>query len=174
MRQRVNRTRTQATFFYPGTATTRRLPLLPASFCLIQDFVQPWGVPSSDIIELPGLRVTVDNVIYQPHVTSDIRTPYCFMYFITIHNDSEVGVTIRGRKWVVTNGNGEITVVEGDGVVGEFPCLEPGEHFSYHSYHLLATATGAAEGSYLGLDDDGRKVLTRIPKFRMRLPEMIA
>ncbi|MGV3774336.1 MAG: Co2+/Mg2+ efflux protein ApaG [Verrucomicrobiales bacterium] len=128
----------------------------------------------SDILELPGLRVTVDKVIYQPHVSADITQPYCFMYFITIHNDSDTTVTIRGRKWVVTNGKGEITAVEGDGVVGEFPELEPGTKFSYHSYHLLATVTGMAEGSYLGLDEAGRKVLTRIPRFKMRVPEMIA
>jgi ApaG protein len=120
------------------------------------------------------LRVTVDKVIYQPHVSADIRQPYCFMYFISIHNESNTTVQIRGRKWVVTDGKGDITAVEGDGVVGEFPVLEPGQKFSYHSYHLLATYTATAEGSYLGLDGEGRKVLTRIPKFQMRVPEMIA
>ena len=144
------------------------------SFVIRQILVQSSCVPSADIIELPGLRVSVDKVIYQPHVSADVLRPFCFMYFISIHNDSDATVQIRARKWVVTDGNGEMTVVEGDGVVGEFPTLEPGQKFSYHSYHLLATVTGTAEGSYLGLDGEGRKVLARIPKFKMRAPEMIA
>jgi ApaG protein len=76
-------------------------------------------------------------------------------------------VTIRGRKWVVTNAHGEITAVEGEGVVGVSPEIPPGEKFSYNSYHLLDTPTGKAEGSYIGTDASGRKVLTRIPAFQM-------
>ena len=57
--------------------------------------------------------------------------------------------------------------VEGDGVVGKCPRLEPGESFSYHSFHLNDTTTAVAEGSYIGIDEKGRKVLTRIPKFEM-------
>ena len=79
-------------------------------------------------------------------------------------------MTIKARKWVVTNDRGEVTAVEGDGVVGEHPLIEPGEKFSYNSFHLLDTKTAVAEGSYLGIDALGRKVLTRIPKFKMRVP----
>ena len=60
--------------------------------------------------------------------------------------------------------------VEGAGVVGQFPSIEPGEHFSYNSFHLLAGRSAIAEGSYLGLNAAGQKVLTRIPKFEMRVP----
>jgi ApaG protein len=124
-----------------------------------------------DWIELPGLRVSVDRVLYQPHVAAPPQRPYCFVYFITIHNDSEVPVTIRGRKWVVRNEQGEVTAVEGDGVVGEFPEILPGQNFTYNSFHLLDSKTAVAEGSYLGIDALGRKVLTRIPRFEMRVPE---
>jgi ApaG protein len=55
-------------------------------------------------------------------------------------------------------------------VVGQFPLIEPGGDFSYNSYHLLATRSAVAEGSYLGVDATGRKVITRIPKFRMAVP----
>ncbi len=80
-------------------------------------------------------------------------------------------MTIKGRKWVVTNSRGEVTAVEGDGVVGEFPTIEPGGKFSYNSFHLLDTKWAVAEGSYLGIDGLGRKVLTRIPKFKMTVPD---
>ena len=124
----------------------------------------------AEITEPPALRVTVDRVLYQPNADTPSDRPHCFVYFISIHNDTEVPVTIKGRKWVVTNERGEVTVVEGGGVVGEYPTIEPSEKFSYNSYHLLDSSTAVAEGSYLGVDSLGRKVLTRIPAFRMQVP----
>ena len=123
------------------------------------------------ILELPGLRVTVDRVVYQPDALTPPDRPHCFVYYITIHNDSNATVTIKGRKWVVTSEDGEITAVEGDGVVGQLPRMEPGEKFSYNSFHLLDRRSASAEGSYLGVDADGRRVLTRIPRFEMVVPQ---
>jgi ApaG protein len=120
-----------------------------------------------DFLELPGLRVTVDRVVHYRDAQTPPDRPHCFAYFITIHNDSDVAVTIKGRKWVVKNTRGEIVAVEGDGVVGEFPRIEPGDSFSYNSFHLNDTTKAVAEGSYIGVDEKGRKVLTRIPKFEM-------
>ena len=123
------------------------------------------------IFALEGLRVTVDRVVYSPNPEGPEGPPHRFIYFITIHNDSAESVTIRGRKWVVTDDRGQTVVVEGDGVVGQTPQLEPGEHFSYNSMHLLGTRKGRAEGSYFGLDGQGRRVLTRIPAFELEVPE---
>lgn len=125
----------------------------------------------AEFIELPGLRVTVDRVVHYEDAQTPPDRPHCFAYFITIHNDSDVTVTIKGRKWVVTNDRGEITAVEGDGVVGEFPKIAPGETFSYNSFHLNDTESAVAEGSYIGMDERGRKVLTRIPRFEMHIEE---
>ena len=122
-------------------------------------------------LEPSGLRVTVDRVCYHPDAKTPPDRPYCFVYFISIHNDTETIITLKGRKWIVTNPNGEVMVVEADGIVGEFPCLAPGEKFSYNSFHLLDTRKARAEGSYVGLDELGRKVLTRIPPFEMEAPE---
>ena len=47
----------------------------------------------------------------------------------------------------------------------------PGQNFSYNSFHLNDTITAVAEGSYIGIDEKGRKVLTRIPRFEMRVEE---
>ena len=124
-----------------------------------------------ELVELPGLTVEVDRVAYQPEAQAPADRPHCFVYFISIHNHSDVAVTIKGRKWVVRNSRGEITAVEGDGVVGQFPEIQPGEHFSYNSYHLLDTRSAVAEGSYLGVDATGRTVITRIPKFEMVVPD---
>ncbi len=121
-------------------------------------------------LEPENLRVTVDNVLYQPQVATPPDRPHCFVYFISIHNDTETPVTIKGRKWVVTNERGEVTAVEGEGVVGQYPSIQPGEKFSYNSFHLLDTKSAVAEGSYLGIDSMGRAALTRIPRFEMTVP----
>jgi ApaG protein len=131
-------------------------------------------VSASEIHESPKLYVTVDRVLFQPQAPAPIDRPYCFVYFITIHNDTDQAVTIKGRKWVVTNSDGEITAVEGEGVVGQTPEIPPGGSFSYNSFHLLDTPNAVAQGSYLGIDAQGRRVLTRIPKFEMAVPQPFA
>ena len=124
---------------------------------------------STAICELEGLRVTIDRVVFMPHLDAPDDRPFPFVYFITIHNDSPQTVQIRGRKWVVTDVGDQRVVVEGDGVVGKFPHLAPGEHFSYNSYHVIATDS-MAEGAFFGTTDDGERVFTRIPPFEMRVP----
>lgn len=124
----------------------------------------------SGFIEQPGLRVTIDDLVYQPQIADPTGPRHCFAYYITIHNDSAVSFTVKGRKWVVTNSRGEITAVEGDGVVGQFPKINPGEKFNYNSFHLIETRTATAEGSYLGIDGQGQTVLVRIPRFIMQVP----
>lgn len=126
---------------------------------------------SEPFLEPENLKVTVDRVLYQAQVATPPDRPHCFVYFVSIHNGTDVAVTIKGRKWVVTNTRGEVTAVEGDGVVGQFPTIEPGDKFSYNSFHLLDTPSAVAEGSYIGVDGTGRKVRTRIPAFKMVVPE---
>ncbi len=121
------------------------------------------------IPELNGLRVTVDNTVYAPSLDAPPDRPHPFVYFITIHNDSDQTVTIKGRKWVVTDSKGGRVVVEGEGVVGKTPTLEPGEHFSYNSYHVVCS-TSVAEGAFLALTEAGEAVLTKIPPFTLVPP----
>jgi ApaG protein len=88
--------------------------------------------------EIEGLSVRVDDVIYMPSLDAPSDKPHPFVYFITIQNASIERVRIVGRKWVVREAGGCVTVVEGEGVVGQSPALEPGEDFSYNSYHTTA------------------------------------
>jgi ApaG protein len=120
--------------------------------------------------ELNGLSVTVDRVAFMPHLDAPPDKPFPFAYFITIHNDSTETVTVRGRKWVVSDTTGETIVVEGDGVVGKTPRLEPGQKFSYNSYHVIASDS-VAEGAFIGITEDGQPVVVRIPRFEMQSPE---
>ncbi|HAM70919.1 MAG TPA: ApaG domain [Verrucomicrobiales bacterium] len=120
--------------------------------------------------ELPGLRVTLDRLVYRHAPEASPDRPHCFVYFISIHNQSDQTLTIKGRKWVVAHDDGTTTVVEGDGVVGQTPCLDPGEKFSYNSQHCIETPRATAEGSYLGVTASGQRVVVRIPCFEMIVP----
>jgi ApaG protein len=126
-------------------------------------------IMSPALLELDGLRVVVDRVVHMPQLDAPPERPHPFVYFLTIHNDSTETVTIRGRKWVVTDADGQQIVVEGDGVVGQFPCLEPGRNFSYNSYHVIGSDS-VAEGAFFGVTEDGARVFTRIPPFAMQAP----
>lgn len=120
--------------------------------------------------ELTGLHVTVDRVIHMPQLDAPPDRPHPFVYFITIHNHSPSTVTIKGRKWIVTDADDHRVVVEGDGVVGEFPRLESGEQFSYNSYHTIGSDS-VAEGAFFGVTENGEPVFTRIPPFELRVPD---
>lgn len=120
--------------------------------------------------ELEGLRVKVDDVVYMPSLDAPEDKPHPFVYFITIVNDSEEKVAIEARKWVVTEGEERI-VVEGEGVVGQTPILEPGQQFSYNSYHVTA-ADAFAEGAFFGRTSVGEWVYVRIPRFELCVPEL--
>ena len=121
------------------------------------------------LTELEGLSATVDRVLYMPQLEAPRDRPHPFAYFITIHNDSEETVTIKGRKWVVTDAEDHRIVVEGDGVVGKFPRLSCGQTFSYNSFHTIGSDSWA-EGAFFGVTDGGEAVFTRIPAFQMHAP----
>ena len=124
-----------------------------------------------DIKEFHQLRVKVDDVIYMPSLDTPPNKPHPFVYFISIFNDSAVPITIRARKWVVSEDGGETIVVEGDGVVGQQPTIKPGEHFSYNSYHVIGKAA-LVNGAFFAEMANGEWIFTRIPEFRLEIPKL--
>jgi ApaG protein len=113
---------------------------------------------------LPGFTATLDRLVYDPKQAVFSEKPHLFIYFITIRNKSDQTLTVKGRKWIVREASGEVMVLEGDGVVGQFPHLKPGENFSYNSCHTT-TEAAVAEGAYLAVTDAGEAVLALIPRF---------
>lgn len=126
---------------------------------------------AGEIREFEGLRVRVDDVVYMPGLDAPPQKPHPFVYFISIFNDSPVPVTIRGRKWVVREDDGDVTVVEGDGVVGQTPVIDPGGHFSYNSYHVVANRAQVT-GAFFG-EAAGEWIFARIPEFHLEVPEWV-
>lgn len=125
-------------------------------------------------LELEGLRVTLDRLVYHRRKPDQPPgKPHLFTYFLSIHNESSLVVTIRSRKWVVTQDDGVVLVFEGDGVVGQTPEISQGQRFSYHSRHEIDSQSAEAQGAYFGLDDFQRRVFVRIPKFRLVVPSTL-
>lgn len=121
-------------------------------------------------LALPGLTARLDKLVYH-HGGKCLPPdrPHAFVYFVTIRNGSEHTVTLMGRKWVLTRADGGREVLEGEGIVGERPRLEPGEVFSYNSYHVTGEAETVAQGSFHGTDELGRPVHVVLPAFMMRV-----
>ncbi|MBL9144998.1 MAG: ApaG domain-containing protein [Verrucomicrobiaceae bacterium] len=118
---------------------------------------------------LPGLRVIVNQVVYDPSLSAPEDRPHPFVYFITIANGSDQAVMIFGRKWIVRDLEDRVEVYEGHGVVGQFPRIEPGEEFKYHSYHVVRSESRAT-GAFFGTTDSGSRVCVQVPEFVMNPP----
>ncbi len=96
---------------------------------------------------------------------------FFFTYHITISNNSSTVVQLMSRKWYITDSNGENRFVEGEGVVGEQPVIEPGELYEYYSGCLLKTGFGKMSGSYLfEVGNDASNIEVPIPEFHLVLP----
>lgn len=98
---------------------------------------------------------------------------YVFAYTITISNDGEEPATLRSRHWIITDANGKVQEVSGDGVVGEQPHLNPGENFRYSSGAVLETPVGAMQGMYRMETDSGDRFDAPIAPFTLAVPGLL-
>lgn len=98
---------------------------------------------------------------------------YVFAYTIHIRNRGSVPARLLGRHWVITDANGNVREVSGEGVVGEQPLLQPGEDFSYTSGAVLETQLGTMQGSYDMIADDGTRFDAPIPLFTLSVPRTL-
>lgn len=98
---------------------------------------------------------------------------YVFTYTIRIHNSGEIPARLISRHWLITDDNGKVQEVRGEGVVGEQPWLRPGEDFEYTSGAVLETALGTMRGSYQMLADDGTRFDAPIAPFTLSVPRVL-
>lgn len=98
---------------------------------------------------------------------------YVFAYTIRIRNLGRLPAQLIDRHWIITDANGHVEEVRGDGVIGEQPRLEPGEEFSYTSGAVLPTAVGTMEGSYGMSGDDGVRFEAPVPAFTLSVPRTL-
>jgi ApaG protein len=116
-----------------------------------------------------GVTVRV-SVSYLPEQSEPGRGRWFWAYHVRIENDGPAAVQLLTRHWVITDGRGARHTVEGEGVVGEQPLIEPGASFDYVSGCPLATPTGAMQGSYRMVGEDGESLTVAIPRFQLIAP----
>src|SRR5271167_141745 len=120
----------------------------------------------------PRIHVEVETT-YVEEQSNPGDKRYVFSYTITIRNEGQIPARLLTRHWVITDANGRVQEVRGDGVVGEQPYLKPGQGFRYSSGAVLETPVGAMQGSYQMVADDGATFDATIPAFRLAKPGML-
>ena len=116
-----------------------------------------------------GITVRV-SVSFLPEQSEPAKGRWFWAYHIRIENEGEAAVQLISREWVISDGRGTRHEVRGEGVVGEQPVLEPGGSFDYVSGCPLTTPTGAMEGRYHMIAEDGSTFPVDIPKFPLIAP----
>jgi len=123
-----------------------------------------------DMTTTQGVKVTV-TTNYLPDYSSPGQQHFVFAYKINIENNSEFTVKLLRRHWFIHDSHGVVREVEGEGVVGQQPVLEPGESHEYVSGCNLKTGIGKMRGTYL-MERlvDGKQFEVIIPEFILIVP----
>ena len=107
---------------------------------------------------------------YLPDESEPAADRYFFAYTVTIINTGEQSAQLISRHWIITDGEGKVEEVRGDGVVGEQPQLAPGEAFQYTSGCPLPTQVGSMRGTYQMVTDAGERFDAEIAPFTLAFP----
>lgn len=130
----------------------------------------------------PALIGIATQTAYLPTHSRPDDSVYAFAYTITISNAGDVSVQLLARHWLITDANGDVQEVRGQGVVGEQPIIRPGSYFRYTSGATLPSPVGYMRGAYtMILHDDDRTSDPReqlafevaIPAFTLHTPNSL-
>lgn len=117
-----------------------------------------------------GVKITVET-LYQPEYSNPANDHYMFAYKISIENLTEYSVQLMRRHWFIFDSNGTHREVEGEGVVGLQPVIDPGSFHEYVSGCNLKSDIGTMKGSYKMLRlIDNEEFEVKIPEFSMVAP----
>jgi ApaG protein len=119
-----------------------------------------------------GVQVEVESE-YVEERSEPSQNRYFFAYHIRITNQGDETVKLISRHWIITNSDGASEEVQGPGVVGEQPRLEPGESFEYTSFCPLTTPVGVMHGTYQMVTDDGDAFDATIAPFTLSKEEVV-
>ena len=118
------------------------------------------------------IQVSV-RVRYLAEQSDEAENRYVFTYTITVRNDGELAVKLLARHWLITDSNQHVQAINGKGVVGEQPVINPGQSFEYTSGTVLATQVGTMSGSYLMALDDGTEFSVPVQQFVLSVPRVL-
>ena len=109
-------------------------------------------------------------VSYLPEQSHPALGRWFWAYHIRVENHGDIAAQLVSRHWRITDGHGQVSEVEGEGVVGEQPLILPGGAYDYVSGCPLPTPEGAMVGSYMMALGDGTEMLVAIPQFPLVAP----
>lgn len=119
-------------------------------------------------------EITVEpRATYVEDQSDPSKNQYVFAYTISVTNTGTVPAQLISRHWIITDANGHVEEVKGEGVVGETPRLGPGERFEYRSWAMLRTPFGTMRGSYTFARQDGSIFQARIAEFALTKPNAL-
>lgn len=110
---------------------------------------------------------------YLPEQSAAEKNRYVFAYTVTLVNRSVHEVQLLSRYWRITDGHGQVQIVQGSGVVGEQPRIAPGQQYRYSSGSVLPTAVGVMQGHYQLVAADGYRFEAPIVPFRLSVPGVV-
>ena len=107
---------------------------------------------------------------YIPEQSSKEVPVFFFAYWITIKNQGTAPAQLLNRYWQITDADGRVHEVKGEGVVGEQPLISPGQSFEYNSFCPLPTEFGFMQGYYEMKREDKTTFQIKIPQFHLAAP----
>ena len=113
-----------------------------------------------------GITVRV-SVSFQPRNSDPAARRWLWTYHIRLENHGTLDVQLIDRHWLIIDGRGEVSRVDGPGVIGDQPVLAPGGAYDYVSGCPLATPSGRMRGHYGMIDAAGRRFDVAIPEFAL-------
>ncbi len=117
-----------------------------------------------------GVTVSVET-FYQPDYSNPQDSEYMFAYRITIENNNPFPVKLLRRHWHIFDSDSTYREVEGEGVIGIQPKINPGEKYQYISGCNLRTEIGRMHGTYFMENLLNKKnFYVNIPAFEMTVP----
>jgi ApaG protein len=121
-----------------------------------------------------GDKIIIDvNTAYLDKQSDPDSKRYVFSYKITITNHNPIPVQLLNRHWLITDGNQHIQEVQGEGVVGEQPIIEPDSSYTYTSGAVLTTSVGSMQGHYEMSTDEGELFKAAITPFTLARPNAL-
>ena len=110
------------------------------------------------------------SVTFLAEQSEPAKGRWFWAYHVRIENGGRGAVQLISREWTISDGRGGVHEVQGEGVVGEQPLIEPGGSFDYVSGCPLNTSSGWMEGQYHMVAEDGRPFAVAIPRFPLTAP----
>jgi ApaG protein len=120
----------------------------------------------------PRIHVEVETS-YMEEQSDPGDKRFVFSYTITIRNEGVLPARLLTRHWIITDANGNVKEMRGEGVVGEQPYLKPGQGFRYSSGTVIETPVGTMQGSYQMVADNGQQFDAPIAPFRLAMPGVL-